>query len=609
MTADPHADWWIVEPPRNIADLLVHHAVHDPQRPMMSRRTGSDWTPVTAADLRRQVEDLALGLIEAGVQIGDRVALMSKTRYEWTLADLAIWATGAVGVPVYESSSAEQLEWILTDSQAVALIVENRGHVQLFEQIAAGCPLTTRIWSIEEADGVVGLESLIETGARYRVDHPDLAAGELQARRDATTAQSPATVIYTSGTTGRPKGVCLSHGNFLAEVSAAVRCLPELFDDPNASTLLFLPLAHVFGRMIEVAVVLKGVHTGHSNVARITLDLPTFAPTFVLAVPRVFERVYDGARRKAVKAGRTKIFDGAADTAIRYSKALDGRGPGLPLKLLHKVYAKLVYGKITAALGGSAQWAVAGGAALGPRLGHFFRGIGVTVLEGYGLTETTAAATVNTPSAQRIGTVGRALPGFEVRIGADGEVLLRGGHVFSGYWRNEQASAEAFDEDGWFRTGDLGSLDEDGFLSITGRKKEILVTSAGKNVSPAPLEDGIRACPLVSQALVVGDGRAQINALVTLDAEAVAAWLDQQGRPPAERRDLVDDPALRAEIKKYVEAANRGVSSAEAVKKFKVLADDWTEANGMLTPSLKLRRSVIIDALADDIEALYTRST
>lgn len=418
---------------------------------------------------------------------------------------------------------------------------------------------------------------------------------------------SLATLIYTSGTTGRPKGCSLTHGNFLAEVTSAIEMLPELFDDEDGSTLLFLPLAHVFGRMIQVAVLLKGVHMAHSDVARITRDLPTFRPTFVLAVPRVFERVYDAGRRKAYAAGRSRVFDLATATAVAYSEALEARGPGPALRLRRVIFDRLVYRKIRAAFGGRTRWAISGGAALGPRLAHFFRGIGVTVLEGYGLTETTAAVTVNTRAATRIGSVGRALPGFEVRVADDREVLVRGGHVFDGYWRDAPATAAVLDANGWFHTGDLGSLDADGYLTITGRAKEILVTSSGKNVAPGPLEDLLCAHPLVSQAMVVGDGQASVAALLTLDAEAVADWLSRTKRPAVPAAELVDDPAMLAELRTAVAAANATVSSAEAVKHIRLLPVDLTEESGHLTPTMKLKRSVVMVDFAADVEALYTR--
>ncbi len=594
--------WWRgAHAPRSLADLVVHHAETDPDLRLLSRRDGSSWVAVTAAEFRVEVEQVARGLVAAGVQPGDRVALMSKTRYEWTLVDLAIWAAGAVGVPVYESSSAEQLRWILQDSGAVAIVVEHHGHEKLLtearEGLEGGGP--THHWVLDAKTPAPTLDALRRSGS-------DVADGELATRRAGLDRGTLATLIYTSGTTGRPKGVELTHGNFLDEVCAAIEFLPELFEDPDASTLLFLPLAHVFGRMIQVAVVQMGVHTGHSDIARVTQDLATFSPTFVLAVPRVFERVFDGARRKAVAGGKEKVFDAAAQTAIDWSRAHDRGRPGPVLRAKHALFSRLVYGKIQDALGGKAQWAVSGGAALGERLGHFFRGIGVTVLEGYGLTETTAATTVNTRAGQRIGSVGRPLPGFEVRVAADGEVLVRGGHVFTRYRGDDAATAVAL-RDGWFATGDLGSVDADGYLTITGRKKEILVTSAGKNVSPAPLEDVVRSNPLVSQALVLGDDRPQITALVTLDPDGVAAWLEQQGRPATPVAELTEDRDVLAAIRVSVDEANGTVSSAEGIKKIRLLPVDWTEASGHLTPSLKMKRAVIMRDFAADIEALYPR--
>ena len=596
---DPSAD----AGPTSLADLVPGHAQRTPDRVLMSRRGSSGWEPVTAAAFSDQVTAVALGLLAAGIQPGDRIALMAKTRYEWALVDAALWAAGAVSVPVYETSSAGQLRWILEDSGAVGCVVETASHAALLDTVSTGLTDLRQSWVMDDAGDRTTLSALEAAG---RANDDDEARAELARRRDALSPDSLATIIYTSGTTGRPKGCELTHGNFLAEVTSAIEMLPELFEDENGSTLLFLPLAHVFGRMIQVAVLLKGLHTGHSDVARITLDLPTFRPTFVLAVPRVFERVYDGARRKADAAGKGRVFELAASTAIAYSEALERGGPGPALRLRRAVFDRLVYGKIRAAFGGRTRWAISGGAALGPRLGHFFRGVGVTVLEGYGLTETTAAATVNTRAATRIGSVGRALPRFEVRIGEDGEVLVRGGHVFGGYWHDKVATAAVIDEDGWFHTGDLGSVDGDGFLTITGRAKEILVTSSGKNVAPAPLEDMLRAHPLISQAMVVGDGRTSIAALLTLDAESVADWLVQRERPATPVADLVADPDLLTELRTAVTDANATVSSAEAIKHIRVLPIDLTEASGHLTPTMKLKRSVVNSDFADDIEAMYS---
>jgi long-chain acyl-CoA synthetase len=589
----------------NLAEIIPGHAQRTPDRVLVSRRAGTAWEPVTALALHEQVTALALGFLAAGVAPGDRVALMAKTRYEWTLVDAALWAVGAVTVPVYETSSAEQLRWILADSGAVGAVVESRGHAGMLDTVATDLPGLRHHWTIDEVEARTTLLTLEAAGREH--DSPE-ARAELDRRRGGLTPDSLATVIYTSGTTGRPKGCELTHGNFLAEVTSAIEMLPELFEDENGATLLFLPLAHVFGRMLQIAVLHKGVHMGHSDVARITRDLPTFRPTFVLAVPRVFERVYDGARRKADAAGKVRVFDQASATAIAYSEALDGRrGPSLSLRARRAVFDRLVYGKIRAAFGGRTRWAISGGAALGPRLGHFFRGVGVTVLEGYGLTETTAAATVNTRTATRIGSVGRALPRFEISIADSGEVLVRGGHVFHGYWHDDAATDAVLEADGWFHTGDLGSLDADGFLTITGRAKEILVTSSGKNVAPGPLEDVLRAHPLVSQAIVIGDGRASVAALLSLDADAVGDWLAQAKRPAVPVADLVDDPDLLAELRVAVDAANATVSSAEAIKHIRVLPIDLTEESGHLTPTLKLKRAVVMTDFAADVDAVYSR--
>jgi long-chain acyl-CoA synthetase len=590
--------WWEGSPGlSNLAQIVDQNARRTPDKVVLSRRDKDGWQPVTAAEFKQQVHAVARGLLAAGVQPGDRVALMSKTRYEWQLVDFAIWSVGAVTVPVYETSSADQVRWILDDSEAVAAIVESPGHARLLASLGELASLRAS-WAIDGTDST--LDDLVASGA-------DADPGEVDRRVAALGSDSLATLIYTSGTTGRPKGCELTHANFIAEVTSAIECLPELFEQEDAATLLFLPLAHVFGRMIGVAVLLAAVRTGHTDVARVSKDLPTFKPTFVLAVPRVFERIYDSAQRKAVAGGKERIFAKAAETAIAYSRALESGRPGLRLSFTRGLFDRLVYGKIKEAFGGQLLWGVSGGAALGPRLGHFFRGIGVTVLEGYGLTETTAATTVNTRAATRIGTVGRPLPRFEVRTSDAGEVLIRGQHVFRGYWRNPEATAAVVDEDGWFHTGDLGVVDSDGYLTITGRSKEILVTSAGKNVSPAPLEDVIRSHVLVSQALVVGDARPSIGALITLDAESMEPWLAEHGRPGTPLADLTEDPALLAELRTAVDAANATVSAAEQITRFRVLPVDLTEQGGHLTPTLKVKRSVVMSEFADEVEALYTR--
>lgn len=579
---------------QNLVDVLRATVEADPQRYIFARRTAAGYEDVAAAAFATEVAALAKGFVAAGIQVGQRVAIMSKTRYEWTLVDFALWTAGVVGVPIYETSSSAQATWILSDSEAVGCVVETPGHAARIEGARSGLPELHHLWVIDKGD----LNGLAASGAT--VDDDDLAR-----RAAALTRDSLATLIYTSGTTGRPKGCMLTHGNFVTECASAVQMLPELFEPPDASTLLFLPLAHVLGRMIQVAVVMRGVKLAHSDPARLLKDLAATSPTFVLSVPQVFEKIYETARRKAVADGKGRVFDLAAGTASAYSIALDDGGPGLALRARHAVFDRLVYRKLRTAFGGRAEWAVSGGAPLGARLGHFFRGIGITVLEGYGLTETTAAAAVNNRDGNRIGTVGRALPGFELKVADDGEICIRGPHVFTGYWRDDSATREALDADGWFHTGDLGSLDTDGFLTITGRSKEIIVTAGGKNVAPAALEDVLRAHPVVAQVMVVGDQRNYVGALVTLEQESLDAWLSEHGRPSQPAGELTDDPALRAAVQTAVDAANAGVSQPEQVRRFAILPTAWTEESGHLTPTLKLKRTKVLADSAQDVEALY----
>ena len=579
-----------------LTDHVVDHARTAPDAVVVRRRRDGVWHDVTAAQLLDDVRRAARGLVASGVGVGDRVGLMSRTRYEWTVLDYAIWYAGGVTVPLYETSSAEQVEWILADSGAVAVVVESERHAALLDEVRDRLPGLHASWVIER-DGMAQIE-----GAGAGVDD-DL----LEARRTSRGGDDLATIIYTSGTTGRPKGCELTHLNFIFEAENIVASVPEVFADPGCSTLLFLPLAHVFGRIIQIACIHARVPLGHTaDVTTLVDDLGEFRPSFVLAVPRVFEKIYNGAQQRAIASGKGGIFDKAVATAIAYSESLDAGGPGLALRLRHQVFDRLVYSKLRAAMGGRVRWAVSGGAPLGARLGHFFRGVGLTVLEGYGLTETAGATTVNRPQLLRIGSVGRPFPGASVMIADDGEVLLAGPHVFVGYWANPAATAEALEADGWFHTGDLGALDGEGYLSITGRKKEILVTAGGKNVAPAVLEDRIRAHWLVSQCMVVGDSRPYVAALVTVDPDSLPAWKEQRGKPAgATVADLAEDPDLLAEIGQAVADANKAVSNAEAVKRFRVVASDWTEDGGQLTPSMKLRRQVVMDQFAADVEALY----
>ncbi len=579
----------------NLTDALLGQAVARPHAVGFSRRVGDRWEDITYRDFLAEATAVAKGLAAAGVAEGERVALISRTRYEWTLFDFAIWMAGAVPVPIYETSSAEQVQWILSDSGAVGVVVESAEHAALVESVRADVPSVVNVWSIDGG----AVDALAEAGS-------GISDEEIERRRQTLTHDSLATIIYTSGTTGRPKGCELTHGNFLAEAHSVVDSMREIFNE-NGSTLLFLPLAHVFARMIEIGCIYSGVRLGHTaDVKNLLPDLAVFQPTFILSVPRVFEKIYNSSAAKADAAGKGKIFHRAADTAIAYSEGMDKGGPGLAVKVQHAIFDRLVYSKLRAALGGRVTYAVSGGAPLGARLGHFYRGIGVVILEGYGLTETSAGATLNRPDAIKIGSVGRPIPGTSLRIADDGEVLIKGRIIFRGYWNNPTATAESIESDGWFHSGDVGEIDDKGFLTITGRKKEILVTAAGKNVAPAVLEDRLRAHALVSQCIVVGDNKPFIAALVTIDAEALPAWLKGQGREGEDMSGLVDDEALRAEIQNAVDDANKAVSNAEAIKKFAILPIDFTEEGGQLTPTLKLKRSVVMKDFESAVEALYS---
>lgn len=580
----------------NLTDDVVTNGRDFADTVVFSRRTDDGWTDVTAAAFLDEVRAVAKGLVAAGVEVGDRVALLSKTRYEWTLLDYAIWFAGAVTVPIYETSSAEQIGWILQDSGARAIVAEGPDHLARVREARQSGDLAElqHVWSLQDnAIGVLG-----RLGS-------DISDDLLEQRRTAATPLDLATLIYTSGTTGKPKGCMLTHGNFMFELGVAVDELHELFDSHNASTLLFLPLAHVFARIIQVGAVKSRAKLGHSaDIKNLVTDLGEFKPTFILAVPRVFEKVFNSASQRATADGRGRIFDRAADVAIAWSRASDGKRVPVRLRAQHALFDRLVYGKLRQALGGSCTYAISGGAPLGDRLGHFYRGIGLTVLEGYGLTETTAALSANLPDATKIGTVGRPLPGTSVRVADDGELLFRGGQVFAGYWGDEKATAEAVDRDGWFHTGDVGEVDDEGFVRITGRKKEILVTAGGKNVAPAVLEDRLRAHALVDQCLVVGDGQPFIGALVTIDRETYPEWAEQHGKTSDLGANL-DDPDLVAAVQDAVDEANKAVSKAESIRKFAILPGEWTEEGGQLTPSLKLKRRVVMRESREEIEALY----
>jgi long-chain acyl-CoA synthetase len=590
-----------VEDDESLVDAVYDTAEQHPDAPLYRRRAGDGWREVSATEFAEQVTAVARGLVAAGIAAGERVALLSRTRYEWTLLDYAILAAGGVTVPIYETSSDEQIRWILSNSGAAAVVVESAAHARAIEAARDQLPDLRRSWQIEPSAAAASspgaIEGLVALGAHT-------PAEQVHARRAALRADDLATLIYTSGTTGRPKGCELTHRNMLAEVRAVSAVLPQLLN-PASSVLLFLPLAHVFGKVIQCGALATRTVVGHTPaVSQLTDDLGSFNPTFLLAVPRVFEKLHNSARQRAHDAGKGRIFDTAADVAVAWSRA-DGR-PGVLLAVKHAVFDRLVYRKLRAVLGGRVRAAVSGSAPLGERLGHFFRGIGLPVLEGYGLTETSAGITVNTLDGHRVGSVGRPVPGHGVRVADDGEVLLRGPVVIRRYWNNATATAEAF-TDGWFHSGDVGELDDDGYLRITGRKKELIVTAAGKNVAPAVLEDRLRNHPLVSQCMVVGDGRPFIAALVTVDTDALAAWRERHGKPGGPQvGDLVDDPQLRADIGDAVAEANRAVSRAEQIREFRILPADFTEARGELTPTLKVKRSVVAAAYAEEIARIYS---
>jgi long-chain acyl-CoA synthetase len=593
-------------PVGGLADVVFEHAHEDPSRIALGRK-GPDgrWRDVTAAEFRDEVLALAKGLLVQGVRFGDRVAIMCPTRYEWTLFDFALWSIGAEVVPVYPTSSAEQVCWMLHDAQVSAAMVEHEDHAMTIATVIDRLPHLRRLWQLDKG----AVQELYDAGAHLEDD-------TVHRHRQAVTPDTVATIIYTSGTTGRPKGCVLTHGNLMFETDTVIQRWEPVFHSrrgDQASTLLFLPLAHVFGRMVEVAAIRGRVKFGHQpqlSASALLPDLAAFRPTFFLAVPYIFEKVFNAARRKAEKEGRAGPFEKAVEVAVRYADAVEakawgiGPGPTAGLRMQHQVFDKLVYAKIRAAMGGRVRHAMSGGSAMDRRLGLFFAGAGVQIYEGYGLTESTAAATANPPERTRYGTVGQAIPGMSVHIAEDGEVWLRGDNVFQGYLNNEKATDEAL-HDGWLATGDLGTLDEDGYLTITGRKKEILVTSGGKSVSPGPLEERVRDHPLVAQCLVVGNDRPYVAALVTLDQEAVEHWLQMRGKPRLEPARLVRDPDLETEVRRAVVAANTQVSRAEQIRTFRILANQFTEEHGLLTPSLKLKRRAIENAYEAVVEALY----
>ncbi|MDQ2623902.1 MAG: AMP-dependent synthetase/ligase [Actinomycetota bacterium] len=586
----------VLDPAASIPKILAARVAASGDMPLFERKSalGEVWAPVTARTFDAEVLAVAKGLVAEGVAPGDRVAIMGRTSYEWTVLDFAVWAVGAVSVPVYETSSAEQVRWIASDSGVRLAVVETAAHAAVVAQAQPGLPGLTKVLVLDE-DALGGLTAA-------GVDVPD---AEVRARSAAVRAEDLATIIYTSGTTGRPKGAELTHGNFVFLTASGAEGLKPVCAMPYSRTLLFMPLAHVFARFIQVLCVHTGAVLGHTDTANLVADLGTFRPTFILAVPRVFEKVYNSAEQKAGVGTKLKLFRWAAKTAIVYSRALDEpTGPGAALKAQHTLADRLVLHKLRNALGGRAEFAVSGGAPLGERLSHFYRGLGLNVLEGYGLTETTAPSSVNRPGKVKVGTVGPPFPGVSFRIADDGEIEIAGPHVFRGYHNDAEATAESL-VDGWFRTGDLGSLDGEGYLTITGRKKEIIVTAGGKNVAPALLEDRLRGHPIVSQVVVVGDQKPFIGALVTLDPDMLPGWLAARGIGQLTLEEAAAHPEVLSALDKAVERANEAVSRAESIRKIRILTTDFTEANGFLTPSLKVRRAEVHKAFAGEIEALY----
>ncbi len=583
------------DPQANVTDLLIERVRETPDRPLFSLPTAQGgWEDITAQQFLDRVIALAKGLVAAGIQPGDKIGLMCRTRFEWTLLDFATWFAGAILVPVYETSSPHQIHWDLSDSGAIAMVTETAEHYARFDEVYADLPLVETVWQIDLGD----LDKLAASGG-------GVSDEEIERRRTIAVGSDPATLIYTAGTTGKPKGCILTHSNFVELSRNAAKAIPEVVN-PESSTLLFITMAHVFARFIAVLSVHGGVKVGHQgDTTQLLPAMASFKPTFLLAVPRVFEKVYNSSEQKAESGGRGAIFRRAADIAIAHSKALDAGVVPLKLRLQFALYDRLVLSKIRAAMGGRVSYAVSGSAPLGLRLGHFYRSLGIKVLEGYGLTETTAPISVNLPSNFKIGKVGPPLPGVSVRIAEDGEIQAKGVDIFAGYWQNPEETAKVFD-DGWFKTGDIGEIDDEGYLTITGRKKEIIVTAGGKNVSPAQLEDPIRANPIVGQVVVVGEQKPFISALITLDPEMLPVWLNNNGEDATMSvAEATTNPKVLAEVQKAVDAANSTVSRAESIRKFVILPVEWTEQSGHLTPKFSIKRNEILKDFANDIESLY----
>ncbi|QYH36303.1 long-chain fatty acid--CoA ligase [Salinibacterium sp. M195] len=588
----------VADPEANATDLLIDRVAATPNNALFSLPTANGgWSDVTSSEFLAQVKAVSKGLVAAGIQPGDKIGLMCKTRYEWTLIDFATWFAGAVLVPIYETSSPTQIQWNLEDSGAIAIITETPDHFARFDEIRADVPAVKQVWQIDLGD----IDKLATSGS-------EVTDEEIERRRNLAKGSDLATLIYTSGTTGKPKGCVITHSNFVELCRNSQKAIPEVVN-PDSSTLLFITTAHIFARFISILCIHGGVKVGHQPDTKLLLpSMASFKPTFLLAVPRVFEKVYNSSEQKAEAGGKGKIFRKAAAVAIAHSKAMDAGHVPLGLKIQFAVFDRLVLSKIRAALGGRVKYAVSGSAPLGLRLGHFYRSLGLTILEGYGLTETTAPISVNKPSNFKIGKVGPPLPGVSVRIAEDGEIQAKGVCVFDGYWNNQAATDEVFDGE-WFKTGDIGKFDEDGYLEITGRKKEIIVTAGGKNVAPAALEDPIRANPIIGQVIAVGEQRPFISALITLDEEMLPVWLNNNGLDATWSLDqAAKHPAVLAEVQRAIDVGNATVSRAESIRKFHILDADLTEASGHLTPKLSIKRNVILADFADVIEALYSNS-
>ena len=579
---------------QTLGSIPGRNAARFPNRPVYAVRNGDGWQDVSAAEFDAEVQAVARGLVAWDVPVGKPVAIMSPTRYEWAVLDFALWRVGSFAVPIYDSSSAEQIEWILADSGVIAVITDS---VAAADRVRNATDSPPPIWVIAEDL----LAKLSAAGA-------DIDDDVVAARAASASPADPATIVYTSGTTGRPKGCVITHSNLMFVVRTLAATTRPVVDTPDATTVLFLPLAHVLGRGAQLYCAEGGMKVAHCpNPKQLPADMISVSPTFLVGVPRIFEKIFSASQQKAHAGGKGWIFEKAAAVAIDYGRASHNGGPSLALRFQHAVFDKLVYGKLRAAMGGQLRYAVTGGASLGERLGMFYAGIGLTVMEGYGLTETTASGTFNRAEAPRIGSVGQPMPGSAVRIADDGEIWLRGPYLMAGYHNNLAATAEAIDADGWFHTGDLGSLDADGYLSITGRKKEIIVTAGGKNVAPAVLEDRMQAHHLIAESIVVGEARPFIGALVTVDPVALATWAAAKGKKGRTVAELHDDPDLNAEIQAAVDDANAAVSKAESIRAWRLLDVELTEASGHLTPTQKLKRGVITEDFQSDIEAIYSR--